>query len=57
MDYETSGFFPHVVFSNGLVEFDDGTVFVYYGACDGVTCIAETSMNSFCPSTGWQART
>ena len=49
-DYETSGFFPHVVFCNGLVEFDDGTLFVYYGACDGVTCVAETSIDDLLQS-------
>jgi len=50
LDYETSGFFPYVVFSNGLVEFDDGTVFVYYGACDSVTCVAETSIDELLQS-------
>jgi predicted GH43/DUF377 family glycosyl hydrolase len=41
--YETNGFFPNVVFTNGLVEKDD-QVFVYYGACDETTCLAETSI-------------
>ena len=29
---------------------DDGTVFVYYGACDGVTCVAETSIDELLQS-------
>ncbi len=40
--YETNGFFPNVVFSNGIVEKED-KIFVYYGACDETTCLAETS--------------
>ena len=51
-DYETSGFFENVVFANGLthdppdadgVVPGDATVRIYYGACDGVTCLAETT--------------
>lgn len=41
--YETEGFFANVVFSNGLVQRGD-QVLLYYGACDGVTCVAETSV-------------
>ncbi len=36
--YETKGFFDNVVFSNGHVV-RDGVVYIYYGACDGVTCL------------------
>ena len=51
-DYEREGFFPNVVFANGLphgepgpggVLPDDAAVRVYYGACDEVTCLAETT--------------
>lgn len=41
--YETEGFFPNVVFSNGVVE-KDGKVFVYYGAADEFSCLAVTDM-------------
>ncbi len=44
-DYETSGFFPNVVFSNGLVQFDDNVVLIYYGACDEYTCLASTTID------------
>ena len=52
-DYERDGFFPNVVFANGLthdppgedgVLGDDAVVRVYYGACDGVSCLAETTV-------------
>ncbi len=36
--YENEGLMPNVVFSNGLVECGDGTVVLYYGAADTVTC-------------------
>ena len=51
-EYETTGFFPNVVFANGLTHDPPGAdgvlpdaaaVHVYYGACDGVTCLAETN--------------
>ncbi len=44
--YETEGFFPNVVFSNGLIEKDDGRLFIYYGACDETVCLAETTVES-----------
>ena len=44
-DYETSGFFPNVVFSNGLVQSDDNGVLIYYGACDEHTCMASTTID------------
>jgi len=43
--YETEGFFGNVVFSNGVVTFDDGRVFIYYGACDETSNLVETSVD------------
>jgi predicted GH43/DUF377 family glycosyl hydrolase len=43
--YETEGFFPNVVFSNGVVE-KNGKVFVYYGASDETSCVAITDVES-----------
>lgn len=37
--YETQGFFPNVVFSNGIVE-KDGQLYIYYGAADESACLA-----------------
>ncbi len=37
--YETEGFFPNVVFSNGIVE-KDGQLYIYYGAADESACLA-----------------
>lgn len=44
LPYETDGFFPNVVFSNGLVTWEDGRVFLYYGACDESVCLLETTV-------------
>ena len=41
--YETEGFFPNVVFSNGVVQEGD-RLLVYYGACDETTCLFECSV-------------
>jgi predicted GH43/DUF377 family glycosyl hydrolase len=41
--YETEGFFPNVVFSNGVVE-KDGKLFIYYGAADESCCVAVTTV-------------
>ena len=41
--YETEGFFASVVFTCGAVVHDD-QVRVYYGAADGVTCVADLSL-------------
>lgn len=41
--YETEGFFPNVVFSNGVVE-KDGQIFIYYGASDETVCVAITDV-------------
>jgi predicted GH43/DUF377 family glycosyl hydrolase len=43
--YETKGFFPNVVFSNGVITGADGSVRIYYGACDETVCLAETSID------------
>ena len=43
-DYEVQGFFGGVVFTNGLICREDGSVLLYYGACDEVTCVATTSV-------------
>jgi predicted GH43/DUF377 family glycosyl hydrolase len=43
--YETEGFFPNVVFSNGIAE-KDGKLYVYYGAADESCCLAVTDITS-----------
>ncbi|WP_207622046.1 glycoside hydrolase family 130 protein [Alienimonas californiensis] len=52
-EYERSGFFPDVVFANGVTHEPPGpdgvlpfgaNVRVYYGATDGVSCLAETTV-------------
>lgn len=44
-DYETSGFFGHVVFTNGhIVEPDGDTITMYYGAADEFVCGARFSI-------------
>ena len=43
--YETSGFFPNVVFSNGLIQEENGRLLIYYGACDETVCVAECSID------------
>ncbi len=42
--YERKGFFGNVVFSNGVVTWEDGRVYIYYGACDESTCLLESTM-------------
>ncbi len=60
-DYERTGFFPNVVFANGLTHDspgpdgvlpNDAAVRVYYGACDGVTCLAETTVGELLTAAG-----
>jgi len=41
--YELKGFFANVVFTCGLVAERD-LVRIYYGASDGVTCVADLSL-------------
>ena len=43
--YETDGFFAGVVFTCGAVV-DGDRVRVYYGAADGVTCVADLSLDA-----------
>jgi beta-1,2-mannobiose phosphorylase / 1,2-beta-oligomannan phosphorylase len=43
MPYETHGFFGNVVFTCGAV-LENDRVRVYYGASDGVTCVADLSL-------------
>jgi len=43
-EYETNGFFPNVVFSNGMFE-KDGRLYMYYGASDDTSCLATTTVN------------
>ena len=44
-DYELSGFFGHVVFTNGhIVKPDGDTIIIYYGAADEFVCGAEFSL-------------
>jgi predicted GH43/DUF377 family glycosyl hydrolase len=47
--YEIEGFFPNVVFSNGVVE-KNGKVFVYYGAADESVGVAITDTDSLLQS-------
>jgi predicted GH43/DUF377 family glycosyl hydrolase len=43
--FELEGFFPNVVFSNGLVE-HDGKVCIYYGASDESVGVAITDIDT-----------
>jgi predicted GH43/DUF377 family glycosyl hydrolase len=47
--YETEGFFPNVVFSNGIAE-KDGQILIYYGASDESVCVAITDVDSLLAS-------
>ena len=49
--YERSGFFGGVVFTCGLLAEDD-RVRIYYGAADGVTAVAELSLDDILASLG-----
>ena len=42
--YEAKGFFPNVIFSNGVVEMN-GKVLIYYGAADESVCVAVTDLD------------
>ncbi len=46
LPYEKSGFVPNVVFTNGVIAKPDGTILIYYGACDESTCLAITSVEN-----------
>ena len=44
-DYELTGVYDNVVFSNGLLADDDGTLTVYYGAGDRICAAAVTTVD------------
>ena len=43
--FETGGFFGNVVFTNGIVEFQD-MVYIYYGAADESVGLAMTDVDT-----------
>jgi predicted GH43/DUF377 family glycosyl hydrolase len=43
--YETQGFVPNVVFSNGVVLSNNEDMLLYYAACDETTCLAECRLS------------
>jgi len=48
-DYEVSGFFGNVVFTNGHIVHPDGdTLTIYYGASDEFVCAAQFSIKEVC---------
>jgi predicted GH43/DUF377 family glycosyl hydrolase len=49
-DYENSGFFGRVVFTNGVVQWDDGRIAIYYGAADQTTCLVQTTVEELLAS-------
>jgi predicted GH43/DUF377 family glycosyl hydrolase len=49
--YEQTGFFGHVVFTNGHIV-DGDTITVYYGAADEVICGARLSIRAILTSLG-----
>jgi predicted GH43/DUF377 family glycosyl hydrolase len=51
--YETTGFFGHVVFTNGhILDADGDTLTVYYGAADEYVCGAKFSINEILAALG-----
>ncbi|NNJ26293.1 glycoside hydrolase family 130 protein [Alienimonas chondri] len=59
-EYERNGFFPNVVFANGVTHDPPGpdgvlpeeaNVRLYYGACDDATCLAETTVGELLAGT------
>jgi predicted GH43/DUF377 family glycosyl hydrolase len=42
-DFEVAGFVPNIVFPTGVIQ-DQDALFVYYGAADAVTAVAEFSL-------------
>ena len=42
--YEREGLLPNIVFHSGLIENDDGTVDLYYGGGDFLTCGCRVSI-------------
>ena len=53
-EYETSGFYGRVVFTDGVVQFGDGRVFIFYGAADQTCCLAESSIDELLASLDWR---
>jgi predicted GH43/DUF377 family glycosyl hydrolase len=51
--YEVSGFFGHVVFTNGhIIEPDGDTITMYYGAADEFVCGAHLSIKEIFKALG-----
>ncbi len=50
--YETKGFFGNVIFSNGMIEADNGRVLLYYGSADKSSCMLETTVSELLGSLG-----
>lgn len=42
--YETNGFFGNVIFTNGIIPREDGTLLIYYGASDETVCLARITV-------------
>jgi predicted GH43/DUF377 family glycosyl hydrolase len=51
--YEREGFFADVVFTCGVITEGD-LVRVYYGAADGVTCVADLSLHVILEGLEWE---
>ena len=45
-DYERRGFMPDVVFPTGLVQRENGTYYLYYGAADDKICGCEVDVDA-----------
>jgi len=45
MEYERAGVYGNVVFANGMLADDDGTLTIYYGAADTICAAAVTSVD------------
>ncbi len=50
--YETTGFFPGVVFTNGVLPDGRDRLRIYYGACDESVCLAETTVDEVLATLG-----
>ncbi len=51
-EYELHGVFSECVFSNGVVDYEDGRLIVFYGGADTVTCAAATTVTDMIAATG-----
>jgi predicted GH43/DUF377 family glycosyl hydrolase len=47
--YEKEGFFPNVVFSNGIIQ-KGNKILIYYGSCDETACLAESTVQELLDS-------